>query len=43
MDSIRGQALMLHPNGSNMIKCDPLSGMDRKAKNINRYSMSYSC
>ena len=32
MDSTRGQALVLHPNGSNMIKCDPLGGSDRKAK-----------
>ena len=32
MDSTRGQAPVLHPNGSNMIKCDPLDGSDRKGK-----------
>ena len=40
MDSTRGQAPMLHPNSSNMIKCDPLGGSDRKAKNIHCYSIS---
>jgi hypothetical protein len=32
IDSTRGQAPVLHPNGSNLIKCDPLSGMDRNDK-----------
>lgn len=31
-DSTRGQASMLHPNDSNMIECDLLSGMDLRVK-----------
>ena len=32
IDSTRGQAPVFHPNSSNMIKCDPLGGMDCRAK-----------